>query len=144
MGSRVEEAKRKAARAAVDDYIVPELAKGGDDMQGPLVVGVGSGSTIVYAVERLFEVLAAGGGDASQVVCIPTSFQAAQLLQQQRPGGGALLVGDLSRYPQVDVAIDGADEVDANLQLIKGGGGCCTQEKIVAASAKRARRSAGC
>lgn len=45
------------------------------------------------------------------------------------------------RYPVVDVAVDGADEVDADLQLIKGGGGCCTQEKIVAANAKKVRRS---
>jgi ribose 5-phosphate isomerase len=37
----------------------------------------------------------------------------------------------------IDVAIDGADEVDVNLQLIKGGGGCCTQEKIIAVNAKQ-------
>ena len=42
------------------------------------------------------------------------------------------MLGDLSRNPQLDVAIDGADEVDRNLNLIKGGGGCHTQEKIVA------------
>ncbi len=41
------------------------------------------------------------------------------------------------RHSVIDVAIDGADEVDANLQLIKGGGGCCTQEKIVAVNAKQ-------
>lgn len=46
-------------------------------------------------------------------------------------------MGDLSSTPELDVAIDGADEVDDHLNLIKGGGGCLTQEKIVAFNAKR-------
>ena len=50
---------------------------------------------------------------------------------------GGLTLGDLSRYPDIDVDIDGADEVDDNLTLIKGGGGCHVQEKIVASCAKK-------
>lgn len=42
------------------------------------------------------------------------------------------MLGDLSRDIEIDVDIDGADEVDADLNLIKGGGGCQTQEKVVA------------
>jgi ribose 5-phosphate isomerase len=42
-----------------------------------------------------------------------------------------------NRYPELDVAIDGADEVDENLQCIKGGGACLFQEKLVAISAKK-------
>lgn len=48
-----------------------------------------------------------------------------------------LVLSDLDRNPVIDVAIDGADEVDSKLACIKGGGGCCTQEKIVAANAKQ-------
>ncbi|XP_064916324.1 ribose-5-phosphate isomerase isoform X4 [Columba livia] len=47
-----------------------------------------------------------------------------------------LTLSDLDRHPELDVAIDGADEVDSDLNLIKGGGGCLTQEKIVAGYAK--------
>lgn len=135
--SLVEQAKKKAAHAAVDDYIAKHLQN--VDEEAPLVVGIGSGSTIVYAVERLIEIVGeakkAHGGKARQVVCIPTSFQATQLIQDAPHG--LLHLGDLARHSVIDVAIDGADEVDANLQLIKGGGGCCTQEKIVAVNAKQ-------
>ncbi|XP_023607181.1 ribose-5-phosphate isomerase isoform X3 [Myotis lucifugus] len=48
-----------------------------------------------------------------------------------------LTLSDLDRHPEIDLAIDGADEVDADLNLIKGGGGCLTQEKIVAGYASR-------
>ncbi|XP_053921349.1 ribose-5-phosphate isomerase isoform X2 [Cuculus canorus] len=65
------------------------------------------------------------------IVCIPTSFQARQLILQN-----GLTLSDLDRHPELDVAIDGADEVDSDLNLIKGGGGCLTQEKIVAGYAK--------
>ncbi|RMC14477.1 hypothetical protein DUI87_09573 [Hirundo rustica rustica] len=65
------------------------------------------------------------------IVCIPTSFQARQLILQN-----GLTLSDLDRNPELDVAIDGADEVDSDLNLIKGGGGCLTQEKIVAGFAK--------
>ncbi|XP_060780935.1 ribose-5-phosphate isomerase-like [Neoarius graeffei] len=65
------------------------------------------------------------------IVCVPTSFQARQLILQH-----GLSLSDLDRHPDLDVAIDGADEVDDSLTLIKGGGGCLTQEKIVAGCAK--------
>ncbi|KAK3573865.1 hypothetical protein QTP86_032864 [Hemibagrus guttatus] len=92
------------------------------------VVGVGSGSTIVYAVDRLTERVRQ---EKLNIVCIPTSFQARQLILQH-----GLSLSDLDRHPDLDVAIDGADEVDDSLTLIKGGGGCLTQEKIVAGCAK--------
>jgi len=115
--SSVEAAKEQAARAAVDDYV--------SDGQ---VVGIGSGSTITYAVVRLAERVKEEG---IKVVCVPTSFQARQLIVEN-----GLVLGDLERYPELDVAIDGADEVDEDLNCIKGGGGCQTQEKIVASCAK--------
>ncbi|XP_029684409.1 ribose-5-phosphate isomerase [Takifugu rubripes] len=112
-----EEAKKLAAYAAVDNHV-----------QNNQAVGVGSGSTIVYAVDRLAERVRQ---EKLNIVCVPTSFQARQLILQH-----GLSLSDLDRHPELDVAIDGADEVDARLTLIKGGGGCLTQEKIVAGCAK--------
>lgn len=114
----IENAKKKAGYAAVDDFI-----------KDGMVIGIGSGSTVVYAVERLVERVKK---EKINVICIPTSFQSTQLIVE-----GGLPLGDLSRNPVIDVDIDGADEVDAQLNLIKGGGGCQTQEKIVASCSKQ-------
>ncbi|XP_075004538.1 ribose-5-phosphate isomerase isoform X2 [Calonectris borealis] len=116
-GTMAEEAKRLAACAAVDKHV-----------QNNQVLGIGSGSTIVHAVHRLAERVKQ---ENLTIVCIPTSFQARQLILQN-----GLTLSDLDRHPELDVAIDGADEVDSDLNLIKGGGGCLTQEKIVAGYAK--------
>ncbi|XP_014824100.1 PREDICTED: ribose-5-phosphate isomerase [Poecilia mexicana] len=112
-----EEAKKLAAYSAVDNNV-----------QNNQAVGVGSGSTIVYAVDRLAERVRQ---EKLNIVCVPTSFQARQLILQH-----GLALSDLERHPELDVAIDGADEVDAQLTLIKGGGGCLTQEKIIAGNSK--------
>uniref|UniRef100_A0A182Q157 ribose-5-phosphate isomerase n=1 Tax=Anopheles farauti TaxID=69004 RepID=A0A182Q157_9DIPT len=114
----LEDAKRCAAYKAVDEYVKDNT-----------VVGVGSGSTVVYAVHRLAERVKAEG---LKLVCVPTSFQARQLIIEH-----GLVLGDLECNPHLDCAIDGADEVDAKMVLIKGGGGCLLQEKIVAACADR-------
>ncbi|KAK2712843.1 ribose-5-phosphate isomerase-like [Artemia franciscana] len=113
----VEGSKKEAACIAVENNV-----KGG-------VIGIGSGSTIVYAVEKLAEIVAEQNLD---IVCIPTSFQARQLIIKH-----GLPLGDLETHPVLDVCIDGADEVDTDLTLIKGGGGCLLQEKIVASCAKK-------
>ncbi|WAR22227.1 RPIA-like protein [Mya arenaria] len=95
--SGIDAGKKAAAIAAVNNHI--------KDQQ---IVGIGSGTTVVSAVQRIVERVKA---ENLKLICIPTSFQ-------------------------LDVAIDGADEVDSNLVCIKGGGGCLTQEKIVASCAK--------
>eukprot|EP00062_Callorhinchus_milii_P012938 gi/632960495/ref/XP_007896227.1/ PREDICTED: ribose-5-phosphate isomerase [Callorhinchus milii] len=118
-GSAMEtEAKKRAAYMAVDKYV-----------QNNQVLGIGSGSTIVHAVKRIAERVQK---DGLKVVCVPSSFQARQLILQNK-----LPLSDLDQYPELDLAIDGADEVDNDLNLIKGGGGCLTQEKIVASCAKK-------
>lgn len=104
----LEGAKKLAAFKAVDDCV-----------QDNMVLGVGSGSTIVYAVERLKQRVEK---ENLKIICIPTSFQARQLIIQS-----GLRLGELEINPQLDCAIDGADEVDANMVLIKGGGGCLLQ-----------------
>lgn len=109
--------KVAAATAAVNNHV-----------KNSQVLGIGSGSTIVFAVQRIAERVKEEG---LSVICIPTSFQARQLIQEN-----GLILGDLDRNPQIDVTIDGADEVDKDLNCIKGGGACLTQEKIVASCSK--------
>lgn len=104
----LEAAKKLAAYKAVDDCV-----------RDKMVLGIGSGSTIVYAVDRLKERIES---EKLEVICIPTSFQARQLIVQN-----GLKLGELEINPQLDCAIDGADEVDAKMVLIKGGGGCLLQ-----------------
>ncbi|XP_037032064.1 ribose-5-phosphate isomerase [Bradysia coprophila] len=113
----LEGAKRIAAYKAVDEWVKPNTT-----------VGIGSGSTVVYAVDRLKERVT---NENLNVFCIPTSFQARQLIINS-----GLVLCDLETHPTLDCVIDGADEVDSNLTLIKGGGGCLLQEKIVASCAK--------
>ncbi|CAG9791961.1 unnamed protein product [Diatraea saccharalis] len=113
----LEKAKQVAAYRAVDEFVTNNC-----------VFGVGSGSTVVYAVQRLAEKVET---ENLKVTCIPTSFQAKQLIFKHN-----LTLGELDTNPILDVTIDGADEVDANMTLIKGGGGCLLQEKIVASCSK--------
>ncbi|XP_017778550.1 PREDICTED: ribose-5-phosphate isomerase [Nicrophorus vespilloides] len=114
----LEDAKRIAAYKAVDEYI-----------KDGMVIGVGSGSTVVYAVDRIAE---RTKNENLKLQCIPTSFQARQLIVKHK-----LNLSDLEICPAIDVCIDGADEVDKNMTLIKGGGGCLLQEKIVASCANK-------
>lgn len=104
----LEAAKKTAAYQAVNDWI-----------KDSTVIGIGSGSTVVYAVDRLKERVIA---EKLSVICIPTSFQARQLIIQN-----GLTLGELETHPNLSVAIDGADEVDLDMTLIKGGGGCLLQ-----------------
>lgn len=116
MHSLVERAKREAAHRAVDDNF-PEKAR---------VVGIGLGSTVVYAAKRIAEHY-----DKASFVCVPTGYQLKQLILDN-----GLRLGSIEEFPNVDIAFDGADEVDPNLNLIKGGGACLFQEKLVAEAAK--------
>ena len=113
----IEEGKKNAAIKAVEEHV----KKG-------MVLGIGSGSTVVYAVEKIAEL---DRNRNLNLKCIPTSFQSYQLIVEN----GLTLVS-LDQYPELDLDIDGADEIDKNLNLIKGGGGCLVQEKIVASNSK--------
>ncbi|KAK7202858.1 ribose-5-phosphate isomerase [Myxozyma melibiosi] len=117
----IEAAKRLAAFTAIDTHF-PKDAK---------VVGIGSGSTVIYCVERIVQKKAAGEIPAD-VVYIPTGFQSKELIIN-----GGLQLGAVDGYPVIDVAFDGADEVDPALNCIKGGGACLFQEKLVAICAKK-------
>jgi ribose 5-phosphate isomerase A len=118
MTTGVNEGKRAAAYLAIDERV-----------ENGHIVGVGSGTTAVYAAERLGQRVK---NEKLDIICIPTSFQARQLILKHN-----LVLGDLDRYPEIDVDFDGADEVDNDLNLIKGGGGCLTQEKVIASCSKQ-------
>jgi ribose 5-phosphate isomerase A len=108
-----EALKREAAARAV-----AEIASG-------MKVGLGTGSTARHFVELLGERVAAG----LDIVGVPTSeATAAQARQCGIP------LSDLDALDKLDITVDGADEIDAELNLIKGGGGALLREKIVAAS----------
>jgi len=114
----VEASKRLAAYTAVDRHILPQHK----------IIGIGSGSTVPYVVDRIVE----QGIEANKGrVFIPTGFQSKQLILTAN-----LTLGDADQYPVIDVTIDGADEVDATLNCIKGGGACHLREKVLAEAAK--------
>ena len=113
----VEEAKRRAALKAV------EHVKDG------YVVGLGSGSTAAYAIEEIGRKLRAG--ELTDILGVPTSHQAAMVAVE-----AGVPLTTLYEHPDVDVAIDGADQIDPKLNLIKGLGAALTREKVVAESAR--------
>ncbi|NMC04002.1 MAG: ribose-5-phosphate isomerase RpiA [Candidatus Lokiarchaeota archaeon] len=118
----IEQAKKLAGYAAVDNHVT---------MPG-MKVGIGSGSTIVYSVERIGEKIKAG--NLKDIVAVCTSYQSTLLCRAH--GIPVTTLDDPRVDGSLDVAIDGADEFDSELNLIKGGGGAHTQEKIIDSAAK--------
>jgi ribose 5-phosphate isomerase A len=88
------------------------------------IVGLGTGSTTAYTIQFLGDRLKSG--DLKDIVGIPTSFQAEVLAKQY-----GIPLTTLDAADRIDIAIDGADEVDPRKNLIKGGGAAHTREKIV-------------
>ncbi|MGK7882982.1 MAG: ribose-5-phosphate isomerase RpiA [Crocosphaera sp.] len=88
------------------------------------IVGLGTGSTTAYAIQYIGERLQSG--DLKNIVGVTTSFQAEVLARKYN-----IPLSTLDVVDRIDVAIDGADEVDPQKNLIKGGGAAHTQEKIV-------------
>ena len=103
--------KEIAARKAVD-YVLDGM-----------VVGLGTGSSANFAIQALGERAA----DGLSIVAVPTSEASARLAEQL-----GLDLRSLEDNPVIDLTIDGADEVDPQLELIKGLGGALLREKIVA------------
>ena len=95
-----------------------------------MVIGLGHGSTAVFAVRRIAELFKAGA--LKEVLGVPCS---AQVEAEARQLGIPLTT--LEEHPVIDLTIDGADEVDPNLDLIKGAGGALLREKIVAQASLR-------
>ena len=108
-----DELKKMVGYKSVDDYV-----------KSGMVVGLGTGSTAYFAVERVGELLKSG--ELKDIVCIPTSVRT----KEQAESLDIPLV-TLDTHSKLDVAIDGADEVDPDLNLVKGGGGALLREKMV-------------
>ena len=101
-----------------------------DQVEDGMVVGLGSGSTAALMIQALAARLRTGR--LQRMTGVPTSFQSQVLAAE-----GGIPLADLNSVAVIDLAIDGADEVDPGFQLIKGGGACHVQEKLVAAAARR-------
>ncbi len=113
-----DELKQKAAFRAVEF------------IESDMVVGLGTGSTTRFAVERIAERIKAG--ELKNIVGIPSSVQTENLAQQL-----AIPLAGLDEQSQINVTIDGADEVDPDLNLIKGGGGALLREKVLAQASRQ-------
>ncbi len=111
-----DEAKRLAAQKAL------ELVSPG------MRLGLGTGTTAAHFVALLGAAVAKG----LNVVCVPTSERTRALAERH-----TIPLASLDEVPELDLTVDGADEFDPKLRLIKGGGGALLREKIVAMAAKR-------
>ena len=114
----VEKLKKVAAEKAVEQ------------VQSGMVLGLGHGSTAKYAVAKIGEMWQSG--HLTDIVAIPTSEYTANQAQSY-----GVPLTTLDKHPVIDLAIDGADEVDPQLNLIKGLGGALLREKMVESCAKR-------
>ena len=112
----VEKGKKNAALEAVKH------------VKDGFVIGLGSGSTVAYAAEEIGKRIKT---EKLHVKVVPTSYQAFMLAVKN-----GIPLTTLEEHPILDLAIDGADQIDENLNLIKGMGGALTREKIVAAASK--------
>ena len=108
-----DELKKMVGYKAVDDYVTSGMK-----------VGLGTGSTAAYAVERVGQKLASG--ELTNIICVPTS----ERTREQAESLGIPLC-TLNEESALDVSIDGADDVDLDLCLVKGGGGALLREKMV-------------
>ena len=112
--SWIEDAKRRAALEAVKH------------IRNGHIIGLGSGSTAAYAIREIGQLIRK---KKWQVLGIPTSHQALMLAVNC-----GIQVTTLEEHPRVDVTIDGADQIDPDLNMIKGMGGALAREKIVASA----------
>lgn len=116
--SAVESAKKAAAELLINEYV-----------KDGYVIGVGTGKSSQYALAQLAHRVKS---ENLRVFCIPTSIPSRDLILNYK-----LPLSELSIHPEVDIAFDGADEVDANLNCLKSTGGVHTQEKCVASCSKQ-------
>jgi ribose 5-phosphate isomerase A len=112
-----EEAKRKVVLEAVKH------------INDGFIVGLGSGSTVAYALKEIGKRIK---NEGLRIYGVPTSYQASMLATKY-----GIPTTTLDEHPKLDLAIDGADQIDKELNLIKGMGGALLREKIVASAAKQ-------
>lgn len=118
METDLSELKRQAAKKAVE-YV-----------QEGMVLGLGTGSTTHFALQKIGEMIQAG--EFKKIKGIASSIETEQIARSLN-----IPLTSLNEHPQIDLTIDGADEIDPQLNLIKGGGGALLREKILAQASKR-------
>ena len=101
-----------------------------NEVKSGMIVGLGSGSTAALMIKSLANEI--NSGKLKNIKGVPTSFQSEVLALELN-----IPLIDLASVNQIDLAIDGADEVDPSFQLIKGGGACHVREKLVAYKANQ-------
>ena len=101
--------------------------KATEDVRSGMIVGLGTGSTVYYALLKLGAMVREG----LDIIGIPTSEGTEKIAFAQK-----IPLTTLATHPTIDLTIDGADEVDAHLNLIKGGGAALVREKIIANASK--------
>lgn len=102
--------------------------KATEEVKNGMVIGLGTGSTVYYALLKLGEMIR----DGLNIIGIPTSEGTEKIATEQN-----IPLSSLAKHSTIELTIDGADEVDAHLNLIKGGGAALVREKIIANSSKR-------
>jgi len=115
----VGELKKQAAEYAVDHFV-----------ESGMVLGLGTGTTAVWAVRRVAARLA--DGTLTDIVGVPTSKRTAEAARES-----GIPLATLDEQPEIDLTFDGADEIDPSLDLINGGGGALLREKVVAQVSKQ-------
>ncbi len=111
-----DELKKMSAEAALEQ------------IKDGMIIGMGSGSTVIHLINLVVQRIKNEGMD---IMAVPTSYDTAQWCISS-----GIRLTTLDEHPSLDLAVDGADEVDPNLNLIKGGGAALTREKIVGSAAK--------
>lgn len=114
----INQLKKQAAEKAVEQ------------VESGMVLGLGTGSTTNHAIEKIAELLKSG--KLNDIQGIPTSNATKELAEKLE-----IPLTTFDEVQEIDLTIDGADEVDEKLNLIKGGGGALLREKVVAQASKR-------
>ncbi len=99
-------------------------------IKSDMIIGLGSGSTMVYVIEEIGKILKSGS--IKRLYGVPTSFQSEILGRENN-----IKILDFNTVEKIDLAIDGADEIDPKKNLIKGGGGAHAREKYIDYFAER-------
>uniref|UniRef100_A0A7S3VUT4 ribose-5-phosphate isomerase n=1 Tax=Dunaliella tertiolecta TaxID=3047 RepID=A0A7S3VUT4_DUNTE len=126
-------AKRSVAMKAIskqDELKIQAAHKAVEYVKSDMVVGLGTGSTAAFAVDRIGQLMKEG--QLKNIIGVPTSIRT---LEQAKALG--IPLATLDEQPKLDVAIDGADEVDNNLDVVKGRGGALLREKMVELAADK-------
>ena len=118
MNDNAESLKKIAAEKAVEE------------IKSGMIVGLGTGSTVSFALKKLAALI--NEGTLKDITGIPSSIRT-----QKEANELGIPLTDFTKAQDIDLTIDGADEVDTNLNLIKGGGGALLREKVLAQASKK-------